>query len=420
MLASAAAAVRSCAARLRAFGPTTTFGPTVRRLPAAQVTLGLLAVSLLSGCTGASSASKAAVPAGDVITISASSCGTGWRHPTTGVQTLQIRNDAASPVEVALIDAYNGAVYAGVEGVGPGTTRAMPVDVGSGTYAFTCDGFIYGDTTGPTIHIPGHVRGGVGILPVDQIAMLTAIREEKAYVSGGLATVVRQTALLAAEIKAGDLPEAQTTWLSAHMTWERLGSAYGMFGSYDDEIDGTPFGLPGGVGDPSFTGFYRLEYGLWHGQSAAELTGPAETLNLDVRSLETSYPGPQLLPPLALSDLALRTHEVLENAMQQQLSGQDDFGSGTTLATVAAGIDATRAQLSFLRPLLNGRYQDLLALYSWLGRLQSLVDAQKASRGWTPVTSLATGQREMLDAAAGQTVQLLALIPPLFEADPHS
>ena len=37
----------------------------------------------------------------------------------------------------------------------------------------------------------------------------------------------------------------------------------------DDAIDGSPDGLPDGVNDPSFTGFYRIEYGLWHGQSAS-------------------------------------------------------------------------------------------------------------------------------------------------------
>ena len=399
---------------------TAASGRSAALLVAAPAAMSLLAVSLLSGCVGASGASSTVAPAESVIAITDSKCGTGWRHPTTGVQTLQIRNVANSPVEVALIDAYNGAVYARVEGVGPGTTRAMPVDVGSGAYAFTCDGPVYGDTTGPAIHIPGHVRGGIAILPVSQGDMIALIKEEEAYVSQGLATVARQTAELAAEIKAGDLSAAQATWLSAHMAWERLGSAYGMFGPYDGEIDGTPFGLPQGVDDPGFTGFYRLEYGLWHGQSPTELTGPAETLNLDVRSLETAYPGMQLLPPLALSDLALRTHEVLENAMQQQLSGQDNFGSGTTLATVAAGIDATKTQLSFLHPLLIGRYQNLSALYSWLDRLQSLVEAQKTSHGWTPVSSLTTEQQEMLDAAAGETVQLLALIPPLFEADPNS
>jgi iron uptake system component EfeO len=406
--------------RLALPAKTSASNRSVATFLAAPTALSLLAISLLSGCADASKASSAVAPSAAVITITNSKCGMGWQHPTTGVQNLQIRNIAKSTVEVALIDAYNGAVYARVEGVGPGTTRAMPVDVGSGAYAFTCDGPIYGDTTGPTIHIPGHIRGGIAILPVSQGNMIAVVKEEQTYVSQGLSTVERQTAVLASEVTAGDLSAARVTWLSAHMAWERLGSAYGMFGPYDGEIDGRPFGLPLGVDDPRFTGFYRLEYGLWHGQSAVELTGPANTLNLDVRSLETAYPGMELLPPLALSDLALRTHEVLENAIQQQLSGQDDFGSGTTLATVAAGIAATETQLGFLHPLLIGRYQNLPTLYNCLARLQSLVAAEKTSRGWTPVSSLSTEQREMLDAAADETVQLLALIPPLFEADPNS
>ena len=406
MSASAAAATTS---------PATSAWHGAKRLSVATVTASLLAVGTLSGCSGSHGA-----PTGNLITITASVCGTGWQHPAAGVQTLQIRNAAASAVEVTLVNAYNGAIYAKVEGVGPGTTRAMPVNVGSGAYVFDCDGSTYGNRTGPSFRVPGHVRGGVGILPASQSAMDTATNEEDTYLISGLAAVARLTATLAAEIRTGDLAAARVTWLSAHMGWERLGSAYGMFGPYDDEIDGTPFGLPLGVNDPDFAGFYRLEYGLWHGQSATELTGPADILNVDVRSLETAYPGMELLPPLALSDLALRTHEVLENAMQQQLSGLDDFGSGTTLATVAAGIDATRTQLGFLHPLLIGRYQNLPALYYWLDRLQSLVGAEKTSHGWTPVTSLTTNQREMLDAAAGETVQLLALVPPLFEADPNS
>jgi iron uptake system component EfeO len=385
------------------------------RLAAGSSIAGLLALSLLSSCSGG-----AGSPAPNVITITNAKCGTGWQHPAPGVQTLQIHNAASSMVEVSLTNAYNGAVFARVEGVGPGTTRPMPVDVGSGSYAFACDGSAYGDRTGPVVQVPGHARGGVGILPVSTSAMLAVTKEAQTYVMDGLANVARQTTALATEIKAGNLAQARVTWLSAHMAWEELGSAYGMFGPYDDEIDGTPFGLPLGVNDPGFTGFYRLEYGLWHGQPASRLTGPASTLNLNVRSLQAAYPGMELTPALTLSDLALRTHEVLENAMQRQLSGQDNFGSGTTLATMAAGIAATQAQLGMLHPLLASRYQNLPQLYSWLGRLQRLVQAQKTSHGWTPVTSLTAGEQEMLNAAAGETVQLLALIPPLFEANPNS
>ena len=37
---------------------------------------------------------------------------------------------------------------------------------------------------------------------------------------------------------------------------------------FNDEINGRPLGLVGGVDSPDFQGFLRLEYGLWHGQTA--------------------------------------------------------------------------------------------------------------------------------------------------------
>ncbi len=51
------------------------------------------------------------------------------------------------------------------------------------------------------------------------------------------------------------------------------------------------------------------------------------------------------------------------------------LGSGTTLATFAAGIDATRAQLAILNPLLVSRYPQTAELYRWLSLLEGLVDA---------------------------------------------
>jgi iron uptake system component EfeO len=372
-----------------------------------------MALSLLAGCGRDTAGAQH-----DVITVSSSLCGTGWPQERPGLQTLELRNTTDGALEITLINPASGAVYAKLEGVGPGTTRAMPVDLGSGVYAFDCDGNNYGNRVGPSVHVPGHVQGGVGILPVTAPEMGAATSKEAAYVASGLAKLLKQTEKLSAQIRSGDLTAARDTWLAGHLTFERLGSAYGMFGDYDDEINGTPFGLSGGVSSPNFTGFYRLEYGLWHGQSVAELTGPAEELVVDVHGLETAWPGMQLQPPFALSDLALRTHEVLENAMQFQLSGQDNFGSGTNMAMMAAAIDATRAQLAILHPLLAARYQDLTALYSWLNRLQHLVDATETSHGWTPVSDLSATQREELDSAAGQTVELLAEIPPLFEAKP--
>ena len=102
------------------------------------------------------------------------------------------------------------------------------------------------------------------------------------------------------------------------------------------------------MSDPAFTGFYRIEYGLWHGQGARQLDGPAAKLDRDVLALRRFWPGMEI----DLLDLGLRTHEILENALEFQLTGHDDYGSGTTLATTAANITGTRELLTVLRPLL--------------------------------------------------------------------
>jgi iron uptake system EfeUOB component EfeO/EfeM len=376
---------------------------------------------VLAGCARSPAAAgpRAETPArGIPIAVSSTACGGRWEPRAAGLLTFQIHDLSPNPVEVSLTNAQTGAVYTDVEGIGPGTTRPMQADVGSGTYALVCDASGGARVTGPTTTILGDIPDGAAMAPAAIPDTLAALTSERGYVTGGLATAAQQASLLEADIAAGDLTAARSRWLTAHLAYERLGSAYGMFGGYDDAIDGSPDGLPGGVNDPSFTGFYRMEYGLWHGQSAARLIGPARLLDRDIQALQTAYPGMILYPQAALSDLALRTHEILEHAVRFQLSGADDFGSGTTLATAEANIDATRAQLGMLRPMLASWRPELAAVSSWLDRLQQLISAEQAGGRWTPVSRLSTSRRERIDAAAAETVQLLAPIAAMFESSP--
>jgi iron uptake system component EfeO len=126
------------------------------------------------------------------------------------VQTLQIHNASTSTVEEQLEDPVNGAVYAQIEGIGPGTTRSMPVSLGSGQYSFSCSGRNYGARIGPVIHVPGRIEGGhpVPALTEDQLNSITA--QAHAYVADGLATLVPQPGALAADIRKGDLRQPGT------------------------------------------------------------------------------------------------------------------------------------------------------------------------------------------------------------------
>ncbi|HTU08721.1 MAG TPA: EfeM/EfeO family lipoprotein, partial [Trebonia sp.] len=186
--------------------------------------------------------------------------------------------------------------------------------------------------------------------------------------------------------------------------------AYDAFGNYDTEIDGRADAT--GVTSPQWTGFYRLEYGLWHGQSLASLVPVAATLNSDVDQLVTWWQTQQV--PLA--DLGRRAHETIENALEFQLTGHDDYGSGTTLASTLANITASRVLLNLLRPLLTPRYPGLPAVYAGLDQLQALLEKEHLPNGWwVPVSALPDAARQAIDAACGQVLQELAPIAAITE-----
>ncbi len=382
--------------------------PNVRR--AALIAVLAVAAGILAGCGG--SAPPADLVSVSNVSVSNGGCGTSWHLAGPGWHTFQIYNAAAEGAEVDLVDPANGAIYAEVDELGPGTTSPMRLDVGSGSYAFRCLFDDYDPMTGPTAVVGGHASGTAAILPITSNDLIAPGNDYHAYVAAGLNTLASQAGALAADVRGGNLPAARNAWLTAHLTYERLGAAYDAFGTFDAEIDGRPDGLPGGVNSPQWTGFYRLEYSLWHGQSAHELTPVADTLDTDIRALRTSWPSTEI----NLLDIGLRTHEILENALEFQLTGHDDYGSGSTLATTEANVQGTFELLAVLHPLLAGRYAGLPAVYTWLDRLQSLLNQNKQPNGqWIPVSQLGASSREQIDAACSQALEELAPIAVITE-----
>ena len=209
--------------------------------------------------------------------------------------------------------------------------------------------------------------------------------------------------------RRGGLAGARSAWLPAHLEYERLGAAYDAFGDADGRINGTDAGLPGGVGDQGFTGFHRIEYGLWHGQSAERLRGPAAALVKAVTGLRDNW-SPTRMDP---AQLGLRAHEILENTVQFELTGRTDYGSGSNLATARANLDGTRKVLSRLRPLLTTRYADLPGLDRDLDRAQRTLDGFRHGDHWTRLPALPRAGRERVDSVFGDLVERLASVATL-------
>ena len=346
------------------------------------------------------------------IEISRSSCGQGWTDPRAGVQTFHLRNTGTVTSEVDLIDPATGVIYGEVEGLGSGTTRPLQVTLGNGTYAFRCLPEDSSAIVGPAVTVSGGSERGPGVAPVTQDDLLAPLKVYQKHVTAGLDQLSGDVAKLKDAVQRNDRGGAQAAWLVAHLDYERLGAAYHAFGDSDKAINGTADGLPGGVKDPGFTGFHRIENGLWHNEDLGALASSADQLDSTVQKLRKSFADSQV----DANDLGLRAHEIVENTLQFELTARTDYGSGTNLATARANLDGVQAVLDVLRPVLAPRYPALSTVDSWMKRTASALDGAKRPDGsWTPVNQLAAPQRQKLNADVSQLTELLAPIAAIAE-----
>jgi high-affinity iron transporter len=313
--------------------------------------------------------------------------------------------------EVYLVDPSTNAVYGEIEGLAPGTTRALTATLGSGVYAWRCV-----PTGGKAVTSAGvRVSGGAAVaavLPLAAADLDVPLAAYRAYVTTGLATLAGQTGKLQADLHGGNVAAAKGDWLTAHLTYASLGAAYGTFSDFDKKINGRADGLPDGVRDKDFTGFHRLEYGLWHGESTTGLTAVADQLQADVTALQKAFPSQDFDP----ADLPLRTHEILENALQFELTADTDQGSGSNLATTGANLAGTQELLTVLRPLIAQRSTTVLpAIDTDITRLTALLTAAHPGGTWTAVQLLDPATRAAINGTVSQLLEDLAPIPDLLE-----
>ncbi|MFC0541575.1 iron uptake transporter permease EfeU [Kutzneria chonburiensis] len=369
--------------------------PPVRRVPrwvyaAAAVVLPLLAVGVFALVTSPSGGGSSTQ-----VTVTAEGCAQDWTGTAAGSSTISVINKSGHGGEIYLIRATDGGVIGEIEGLGPGTRRSITVDLPPGQYGWRC--LVPGelDQVSPVAAVTGGSGGPAvpAVKPVSDKDLKGPADSFTSYLSDKMSTLDAQAGDLAAKIQAGDVDGAKAAWLAAQLTWERLGAAYGQFEDLGVAIDGLPQGLPQGVADPGFTGLHRIEYGLWHGQTTA-LAPVADKLRQDVQTLHQKL----TFDP---TDLPLRAHEILEDALRRTLNGQTDQGSNTTFSLVAADVEATNAVLDRLQPLLDARKPGLVAA------ARTQLAAVTAACG--------TGNRTVVDARVGAAVETLSAIPTLLE-----
>jgi high-affinity iron transporter len=377
----------------------------------------------LYGCGGTQRVAPRGRP--ERITLAAASCASGWSAPSAGVYDFAVDNRASVAASAFLVQPGSGVVIAKVTNAQPRTVSELAVHlVPGGAYQWSCDlaGVPARLSTAAQVPWPAANRANAPPVPapVATVQLIGPLTQYRQYVDGLLATLRPQLGKLQAQIAAGSLAGAQAAWLTARLTWLKIGQddgAYGAFGQLGSSIDGTADGIVGGTSSSQFTGFHKVELDLWTrhdlaaaGRDAAELARLVATLTPGAvaAALPANTPG--------INNWTLRCHEILEDALRDSLSENDDYGSNSDLASINADVAATHEMLGLLAPLINPRSPQLVATGERdLTALSQAVAAARTGAQWPDLASLPVRERQRIDAATGAALETLAPVSELMQ-----
>lgn len=351
------------------------------------------------------------------VTLTKTNCAKSWRSAHSGKQTISVENKSGKAAEINVVNA-SGAVIAEIETLGPATTADMPVTLTEGSYTIKC--LLPGQKMlrSATVSVSGgsDLEAPPAVKRITVEALQSPNEQYIEYASGALNTLAGLVNTVRGDLAGGNVDAARTDWLPAYLAWERVGASYNSFGDAGVAVAGLPDGLPDGPNDPGYTGLHRLEYGLWHGQSAAELLPVADRLVADIAALRRDLPTDDVAGDVTA--LPLRSHEILEDALRDHLSGIDDQGSNAAFPATYADIAVTRSVLAILAPLVNAQRPDLIAAANQkLDALAAALDSVRAGSlsQFVPFNQATLEQRQRINGAIGDALQTLAGVPPLLD-----
>ncbi|PNG26656.1 iron uptake system protein EfeO [Methylocella silvestris] len=184
------------------------------------------------------------------------------------------------------------------------------------------------------------------VAPLDLVAPVT---DYKIYVSAATKKLVADTKAFTDAVKAGDLKKAQALFGPTRMHYEQIEPIAELFDDLDKAIDSRADDHDKKEDDDGFTGFHRLEYGLFEKKSTDGLSPTADKLQTDVEELAKRIKDLTFPPEKVVGGAAA----LMEEVAKTKISGEEDRYSHTDLYDFQANFDGSKKIFDLFKPLIE-------------------------------------------------------------------
>ena len=203
----------------------------------------------------------------------------------------------------------------------------------------------------PTLGLAALLLGAAPVAlhaEVQPMALVQPITEYKIYVSQALSRLVKETKAFTDAVKAGDVAKAKALFAPTRTHYEAIEPIAELFSDLDGSMDSRADDHELAEKDPGFTGFHRIEYGLWVESSTAGLDKYADQLMADVNALNERITGLVFPPDVVVGGAAA----LMEEVAATKISGEEDRYSRTDLWDFQANSDGSKKIWLLFSPLI--------------------------------------------------------------------
>jgi FTR1 family protein len=300
------------------------------------------AALLLVACGSDDSSDNAAGADTKQVEVKLTDAGCDPAQMTLDAGRVEFKVTNAGTGRVSEFEVLSGARILGEkENLVAGLSGSFTVNLKPGQYSLACPG---GKTAATgVLTVGGSAAAAAGS---DDPLLKSATASYASYVTTQAKALTAKTEEFVAAIKAGDVEKAKSLFAETRAPYETIEPVAESFGSLDPEIDARVNDVEQGT---PWTGFHKIEQGLWVKKSTKGLEPIADKLLVDVKKLEAKTTGLKYQP----EELANGANGLLDEVSASKITGEEDRYSHTDLSDFAANVEGSEAAFGLLAPALK-------------------------------------------------------------------
>jgi iron uptake system EfeUOB component EfeO/EfeM len=324
-----------------------------------------------------------------VVTIHAHACEPNALTVPAGKNAFRIVNRSERAVEWEILDGV--LVIEERENIAPGLSQVINANLLPGDYAITCG--LLSNPRG-TLHVTPTAESEANAKArPSMVAFIGPLSEYRVYLSMQGTALIKAVTALQQAIEAGDLSAAQAAYLPARAAYQRIAPAAQRLAELDNAINARADYYEKREQDPGFSGFHRLEYGLFDQHSVDGLNPVAQRLQADVTTLKQQLLA-QNMAPEQLAAIVVRT---MRSLAEIRSSGEEERYSHSDLNGFVANLEGTRKVIDLLRPLLSKSAGPLLEkIDAASAGLDTELNGLNTDNGLRPYDQVNAEQRKLI------------------------